>query len=65
MSGKKMISIKSQCIRVSTAKLKILITYSLISDGLLRDYHKSLILSNIFNLILVLLTLYLFFLIFI
>lgn len=43
-----MISIKSQCIRVSTAKLKILITYSLISDGLLRDYHKPLILSNIF-----------------
>lgn len=61
-----MISIKSQCIRVSTAKLKILITYSLISDGLLRDYHKSLILSNIFfNLILFLLTLYLLFLIFI
>ena len=48
MSGKKMISIKSQCVRVSTAKMKILITYSLISDGLLRDYHKSLILSNIF-----------------
>lgn len=43
-----MISIKSQCIRVSTAKMKILITYSLISDGLLRDYHKLLILSNIF-----------------
>ena len=48
MSGKKMISIKSQCVRVSTAKMKILITYSLISDNLLRDYHKSLILSNSF-----------------
>ena len=48
MSGKKMISIKSQCIRVSTAKLKILITYSQISDNLLRDYHKLLILSNSF-----------------
>lgn len=43
-----MISIKSQCVRVSTAKMKILITYSLISDDLLRDYHKSLILSNSF-----------------
>lgn len=60
-----MISIKSQCVRVSTAKMKILITYSLISDDLLRDYHKSLVLSNIFNLILFLLTLYLLFLIFI
>lgn len=60
-----MISIKSQCIRVSTAKMKILITYSQISDDLLRDYHKLLILSNIFNLILFLLTLYLLFLIFI
>ena len=60
-----MISIKSQCVRVSTAKMKILITYSLISDDLLRDYHKLLILSNIFNLILFLLTLCLFFLIFI
>ena len=48
MSGKKMISIKSQCVRVSTAKTKILITYSLISDSLLRDYHKSLVLSNVF-----------------
>ena len=48
MSGKKMISIKSQCVRVSTAKMKILITYSLFSDSLLRDYHKLLILSNIF-----------------
>ena len=48
MSGKKMISIKSQCVRVSTAKIEILITYSLISDYLLRDYHKLLILSNIF-----------------
>lgn len=60
-----MISIKSQCVRVSTAKMKILITYSQISDDLLRDYHKLLILSNIFNLILFLLTLYLLFLIFI
>lgn len=59
-----MISIKSQCVRVSTAKTKILITYSLISDSLLRDYHKSLFLSNVFNLILFLLTLYLLFLIF-
>ena len=48
MSGKKMISIKSQCVRVSTAKMKILITYSQISDDLLRDYHKLLILSNSF-----------------
>ena len=48
MSGKKMISIKSQCVRVSTAKMKILITYSLFSDDLLRDYHKLLILSNVF-----------------
>ena len=48
MSGKKMISIKSQCVRVSTAKMKILITYSLISDNLLRDYHKLLVLSNSF-----------------
>ena len=48
MSGKKMISIKSQCVRVSTAKMKILITYSLISDSLLRDYHKPLVLSNVF-----------------
>ena len=48
MSGKKMISIKSQCVRVSTAKTKILITYSLISDDLPRDYHKSLVLSNVF-----------------
>ena len=47
-SGKNMISIKSQCVRVSTAKMKILITYSLISDDLLRDYHKLLILSNSF-----------------
>ena len=60
-----MISIKSQCVRVSTAKIEIFITYSLISDDLLRDYHKLLILSNIFNLILFLLTLYLLFLIFI
>lgn len=44
-----MISIKSQCVRVSTAKTKILITYSLISDSLLRDYHKSLVLSNVFK----------------
>lgn len=44
-----MISIKSQCVRVSTAKMKILITYSLISDNLLREYHKLLILSNIFS----------------
>lgn len=65
MSGKKTFSIKSQCVRVSTAKMKILITYSQISDDLLRDYHKLLILSNIFNLILFLLTLYLLFLIFI
>lgn len=43
-----MISIKSQCVRVSTAKTKILITYSLISDSLLRDYHKPLVLSNVF-----------------
>ena len=48
MSGKKMISIKSQCVRVSTTKMKILITYSLFSDDLLRDYHKLLILSNSF-----------------
>lgn len=48
MSGKKMISIKSQCVRVSTAKMKILITYSLFSDDLLRGYHKLLILSNTF-----------------
>ena len=60
-----MISIKSQCVRVSTAKMKILITYSLISDDLLRDYHKLLILSNIFNLFYFLLTLCLLFLIFI
>lgn len=60
-----MISIKSQCVRVSTAKIENFITYSLISDDLLRDYHKLLILSNIFNLILFLLTLYLLFLIFI
>lgn len=60
-----MISIKSQCVRVSTAKMKIFITYSLISDDLLRDYHKLLILSNSFNLILFLLTLCLLFLIFI
>ena len=59
-----MISINSQCVRVSTAKTKILITYSLISDSLLRDYHKPLVLSNVFNLILFLLTLYLLFLIF-
>ena len=32
-SGKNMISIKSQCVRVSTAKMKIGITYSLISDN--------------------------------
>ena len=43
-----MISTKSQCVRVSTAKMKILITYSLISVDLLRDYHKLLILSNSF-----------------
>lgn len=60
-----MISIKSQCVRVSTAKMKILITYSLISDDLLRDYHKLIICPIVFNLILFLLTLYLLFLIFI
>lgn len=43
-----MISIKSQCVRVSTEKMKILITYSLISDSLLREYHKLLTLSNSF-----------------
>ena len=48
MSGKKTFSIKSQCVRVSTAKMKILITYSLFSDDLLRGYHKLLILSNAF-----------------
>lgn len=48
MSGKKTFSIKSQCVRVSTAKMNILITYSQNSDDLLRDYHKSLILSNSF-----------------
>lgn len=43
-----MISIKSQYVRVSTAKMKILITYSIISDNFLRDYHKLLILPNSF-----------------
>lgn len=60
-----MISTGSQCVRVSTAKIETFITYSLFSDDLLRDYHKLLILSNIFNLILFLLTLYLLLLIFI